>query len=157
MFEWQSPLKPNKHKIVTKLGSLEIKNLKNLETQNLEIKNDFENLDNTNNVLVVDFMSLIHHLSIKDFQNCLKLLVAGSNHVKGVCKSNELHIVHSSYITDSLKEFERERRSTCKPLHFDSLSLSTKFPSQPERFWACGENKEKLLRKSWIPFINVTK
>ena len=93
-------------------------------------------------------MSLIHHLSIKDFQNCLKLLVAGSNHVKGVCKSNELHIVHSSYITGSLKEFERERRSTCKPLHFDSLSLNTKFPSQPERFWACGENKEKLLRKS---------
>ena len=40
MFEGQSPSKPDKHNIVTKLENI------------LEIKNDFENLGDTNNVLV---------------------------------------------------------------------------------------------------------
>ena len=47
LFEGQSPSKPEKHNIVTKLENI------------LEIKSDFENLDDTFNVLVVDFMSLL--------------------------------------------------------------------------------------------------
>ena len=86
LFEGQSPSKPDKHKIVTKLENI------------LQIKNDFENLDDTNNVLVVDFMSLLRRLPMKDFQNFQELLVAGWNYIKGVCKFNELHIVFDSYI-----------------------------------------------------------
>ena len=65
MFEGQSPSKPDKHNIVTKLENI------------LEIKNDFENLGDTNNVLVVDFMSLLRRLAMKDFQHFQELFVAG--------------------------------------------------------------------------------
>ena len=117
LFEGQPPSKPDKHKIVTKLENI------------LQIKNDFENLDDTNNVLVVDFMSLLRRLLMKNFQDFQELLGAGWNYIKGVSKFNELHVVFDSYIADSLKECERERRSTCDPLHFDSLTPSTKVPS----------------------------
>ena len=149
LFEGQSPSKPDKHKIVTKLENI------------LEIKNNFENLDDTNNVLVVDFMSLLRRLPMKDFQNFQELsttfLVAGWNYIEGVCKFNEVHIVFDSYIAGSLKECEGERMSTCEPLHFGSLTPSTKVPSRPERFWVCGKNKEKLQRLSRTFFINVSK
>ena len=70
-------------------------------------------------------MSLLHCLPMKDFQNFWELLVAGWNYIKGVCKFNELHIVFNSYIAGSLKECERERRSTGDPLHFGRLTPST--------------------------------
>ena len=145
LFEEQVPSKPDKHKIVTKLENI------------LQIKNDFESLDDTNNVLVVDVMSLLRHLLMKNFQDFQELLGAGWNYVNSVCKFNELHIVFDSYIADSLKECERERRSTCDPLHFDSLTPSTKVSSRPERFWVCGKNKEKLQRLSQTFFINVSR
>ena len=53
LFEGQPPSKPDKHKIVTKLENI------------LQRKNKFENLDDTNNVLVVDFMSLLRRLPMK--------------------------------------------------------------------------------------------
>ena len=59
----------------------------------------------------------------------LLLLVGGWNYIKVVWKFNELPIVFDSYIPVSLKECEREARSTCEPLHFDSLSPSTKLSS----------------------------
>ena len=62
LFEGQSS-KPYKHKIVTKLENI------------LQIKNDFENLDDANNMLVVDVMSLLHPLPMKVFQNFQELLV----------------------------------------------------------------------------------
>ena len=108
-------------------------------------------------MLVVDFMSLLRRLPMKDFQNFQELLDAGWNYIKGVCKFNKLHIVFDSYIAGFLKECERQRRSTCDPLHFDSLTPSTKVPSRPERFWACGKNKEKLQRLGQTFFINVSK
>ena len=55
LFEGRSPSKPDKHKIVTKLENI------------LQIKNDFENLDDTNNLLVVDLISLLRLLPMKDF------------------------------------------------------------------------------------------
>ena len=55
LFEGQSPSKSGKHKIVTKLENI------------LQIKNDFENLDGTNNLLVVDLISLLRRLPMKDF------------------------------------------------------------------------------------------
>ena len=63
LFEGQSPSKPYKHKIVTKLENI------------LQIKNDFENLDDANNMLVVDVMFLLHPLPMKVFQNFQELLV----------------------------------------------------------------------------------
>ena len=63
LFEGQSPSKPYKHKIVTKLENI------------LQIKNDFENLDDANNMLVVDVMSQLHPLPMKVFQNFQELLV----------------------------------------------------------------------------------
>ena len=79
LFDGQSPSSPDKHKIVTKLESV------------LEIKNDFENLHDTNNVLAVAFMSLLRRLWIKDFPNFEELLVAGYNYIKVVLKFNEFH------------------------------------------------------------------
>ena len=118
MFEGKSPSKPDKHKIVTKLEN------------SLEIQcNEFENRHDLNNVLVVDFMSLIRQLPMKDFSNFEQLLVASWHYVKGVCKFSEVLVVFDSYIEGSLKECERERRSTCEPLPYDSISLSTKVPS----------------------------
>ena len=51
----------------------------------LESNKDFENLHDTKNVLVVDFMSLISHLPMKDFPN-FELLVAEWNYIEGIYK-----------------------------------------------------------------------
>ena len=108
-------------------------------------------------MLFVAFISQLRRLPMEDFQNLQELLVARWNYVKVVCKLNELHIMFGSYIAGSLTECGRERRSTCEPLHFNSLSPSTKVPSRPERFWVCGENKEMLQRLSRTFFINIDK
>ena len=111
MFEEQSPSKLDKHKIGIKVEKI------------LEMKNDFETLDDTN-LLVVGFKSQLRCLLMKDFQNFQELLAAGWNYIKNVFKFNKLHIAFDNYFADSLKECERDGRSTCEPLHFDSLSPS---------------------------------
>ena len=132
LFEEQSPSKLDKHKIVTKLEKV------------LEIKNDFETLDDTN-VLVVGFKSLLRRLPMKKFQNFQELLAAGWNYIKNVCKFNKIHIVFDSYFADSLKECERE---TCELVNLYILIVYLQVSSRPERFWSCGENKKKLKRLS---------
>ena len=132
LFEEQSPSKLDKHKIVTKLEKV------------LEIKNDFETLDDTN-VLVVGFKYLLRRLPMKKFQNFQELLAAGWNYIKNVCKFNKLHIVFDSYFADSLKECERE---TCELVNLYILIVYLQVSSQPERFWSCGENKKNLKRLS---------
>ena len=123
----------------------------------LGIKTDFENLYDNNNVLVVDFMSLLRRLLIKDFLNFEELLVAWYNYIKVALKFNELHTVFNSYIAGSLKECERKRRSTFERLGFDRLSPSTNIPSRLEIFWVRGANKQKLQGISWTFLINVSK
>ena len=54
----------------------------------------------------------------------------------------------AGYISSSLKECERERKSNCETLRLDSLFPSTEGPSWPEIFWACGKNKGKFQRFS---------
>ena len=71
MFEEQSPSKLDKHKIAIKVEKI------------LEMKNDFETLDDTN-LLVVGFKSLLRCLLMKDFQNFQELLAAGWNYIKNV-------------------------------------------------------------------------
>ena len=96
MFEKQSPSKLDKHRIVTKLQKV------------LEIKNDFETLDDTN-VLIVDFKSLLHRLPMKKFQNLQQeLLAAGWKYIKNVSKFNKIHIVCDSYFSDSLKNVKEK-------------------------------------------------
>ena len=87
----QSPSNPDKHKTVAKFAKI------------LKIKNDFGNLDDTNNVLVVDYLSLLQCLQMQDFQNFQKLLVPGWNYIKCVCKFNKLQIVFDCYNVGSLK------------------------------------------------------
>ena len=118
MFEEQSPSKLDKHKIVTKLEKV------------LEIKNDFETLDDTN-VLVVGFKSLLHRLLMKKFQNFQELFAAGWNYIKNVCKFNKLHIMFDSYFADSLKECERE---ACELVNLYILIVYLQVSSRPERF-----------------------
>ena len=118
LFEEQSPSKLDKHKIVTKLQKV------------LEIKNDFETLDDTN-VLIVGFKSLLRRLPMKKFQNFQELLAAGWNYIKNVCKFNKLHIVFDSYFADSLKECERE---TCELVNLYILIVYLQVSSRPERF-----------------------
>ena len=132
LFEEQSPSKLDKHKIVTKLEKV------------LEIKNDFETLDDTN-VLVVGFKYLLRRLPMKKFQNFQELPAAGWNYIKNVCKFNKLHIVFDSYFADSLKECERE---TCELVNLYILIVYLQVSSQPERFWSCCKNKKKLKRLS---------
>ena len=127
LFEEQSPSKLDKHKILTKLQKV------------LEIKNDFETLDDTN-VLVVGFKYLLRRFPMKKFQNFQELLAAGWNYIKNVCKFNKLHIVFDSYFADSLKECERE---TCELVNLYILIVYLQVSSGPERFWSCGENKKK--------------
>ena len=95
MFEEQSPSKLDKYKILTKLQKV------------LEIKNDFETLDDTN-VLIVDFKSVLHRLPMKKFQNLQELLAAGWKYIKNVSKFNKIHIVFDSYFSDSLKNVKEK-------------------------------------------------
>ena len=71
---------------------------------------------------------------MKDFQSFQELLVAGWNYIKGVYKFNELHIVFDSYIAGSLKECERERRSTREPYVVIVYLQALKFPHDQKNF-----------------------
>ena len=128
LFEGQSPSKPDKYKIVTKLENI------------LQIKNGFENLYDTNNVLVVDFVSVMPFIN----ERFLKFSGAPCCRVELYWRylmnsMNAILCCVDSYIAGSFKKCER--RSTCEPLHFDSLTPSTKVTSlhghQYHSQWFC--------------------
>ena len=74
-------------------------------------------------------MFLIQRQRMKDFPNFEELLAERWNYIRCVCKFNKLHIVFAGYISSSLKECERERKSNCETLRLDSLFPSTEGPS----------------------------
>ena len=59
--------------------------------------------------------------------------------------TEEIDIVHDSYLEDSIKECERIRcRRSCEPLEFVNMKITTPIPVQMDCFWACGSNKEAI-------------
>ena len=62
-----------------------------------------------------------------------------------VCKADQVDFIFDSYIENSIKEGERQRRSAVgAPLQFVRLEETTLIPVQIERFWSCSRNKEML-------------
>ena len=56
---------------------------------------------------------------------------------------DQVDIVHGSYISESLKEYEKTKLSS-RPLVLDEITLDMKIPMQVQRFWASVSNKETL-------------
>ena len=54
-----------------------------------------------------------------------------------------LHVAFDSYVENSLKDSEHERRVKGQ-LVFSEVTDNTKLPNQMEKFWNCQTNKELL-------------
>ena len=75
-----------------------------------------------------------------------------------VSKFDTIHRVYESYIDDSIKEAERNRRAKeSDPLEYIDLSLQSPLPVQLDRFWACSRNKEKIQALSRKFFSDKSK
>ena len=48
---------------------------------------------------------------------------------------DQVDIVHGSYISEFLKEYEKTKLSS-RPLVLDEITLDMKIPMQVQRFWA---------------------
>ncbi|MCG8430863.1 MAG: hypothetical protein MJA29_06805, partial [Candidatus Omnitrophica bacterium] len=63
-----------------------------------------------------------------------------------------IDFVFDSYIQGSVKDSERECRSTRSPLIYTNISNDTKLPKEMDLFWPANANKAKLqaLISRWL-------
>ena len=94
--------------------------------------------------VLVDFMSKVRRLPLREFQNMGEVVNAVYLSSLNVCRAVEsLHMIYDSYDDEnSLKTLERQRRSKGEdgvPIH--NMSAQTRTPKQPDAFWQCINNK----------------
>ena len=64
--------------------------------------------------------------------------------VRNICNTDEIHFVYDSYIQGSLKECERECRTTEGAVEVINLAPETSIPVEMQRFWGSSKNKSNL-------------
>lgn len=97
--------------------------------------------------LTVDVMSQIRKIPVKEFKTFGDLFAALIENMQSIHKEkNRTDYVFDSYLKTSIKNAERERRSTIEPITMTNISASTQLPVQMDRFWASAENKSMLQR-----------
>ena len=79
------------------------------------------------------------------------------NIISNVCVFSRLDVIYDSYIENSIKYCERQRRSNCKPLDFVNLQLNSLTLVQLDNFLASDKNKESLQKLSKIFFSSLAK
>ena len=146
LFDGEFTAKPDKHLLVTALE----KHLANSTY-------DFEKNSQNETSLVVDFMSLIRKMQLSKMRVFSDAFEAAWKSIVNICSFTQLDIVYDSYIEDSIKYCERQRRSPCNPLVFVNLQQSSFIPVQIEKFWACTTNKENLQLLSREFFASKSK
>ena len=89
-------------------------------------------------------MSVIRRVPLKKMPKIINAFELSWNTMNNVCGYNTLHIIYDSYIENSLKGCERERRSDQNPLEILNINLQSLIPVQVDRFWECDQNKVNI-------------
>ena len=113
--------------------------------------------DNTNesSVIVIDFMAYsrrvpIKKLNLTSFKDLFETLLHTFEQLSKHC--TRIDIVFDLYLKDSLKEYERMRRSKVDPIETLIVRYDQPLPVEIDRFWASSTNKTKL-QKTFIQWI----
>lgn len=107
----------------------------------------------SNNTTLIDVMGNVRRLSLKGLKTFGDLCLTFSNSVSRLCKSaDRIDLVFDAYIDGSVKDSERVRRTTNKPVEISIISEQTPLPVNMESFWPANTNKVKLqnLIRKWI-------
>ena len=108
-------------------------------------------------VTVIDFMAYARKIPLKSLQ--LKSFADFANHLQEVFlsisrNSQRLDIIFDVYVDDSIKAFERNRRSSgTEPIEIEISHDSTPIPVDMSSFWGSSTNKVKLQQFfiKWLP------
>ena len=95
----------------------------------------FTKTSNLGTTLTVDFMSMIRRMLISEMSVFNDLFQATWRKVKGICEYQRIAFVFDSYIEKSVKEGERQRRSSLQTLEYVRLENDTKIPVQSDRMF----------------------
>ena len=74
--------------------------------------------------------------------------------------SQRVDIIFDVYVEDSIKAFERNRRTFCiKPIEIEIVQDSTPIPVDMSSFWGCSPNKTKFQQFfiKWLPLHSLFK
>lgn len=93
--------------------------------------------------IVVDIMNQIRRMPVKGHNSSEDLFTSLFNTVTNACTFNQVDYVFDSYLSSSIKNAERERRSV-EPLPLTSIVPATKLPVQMDMFWASVDNKRQI-------------
>ena len=112
----------------------------------------FEKNSPTN--LCVDFMSLMRRVNLSKcltFKDSFEIVWSM---ITNICAFLQVNIVFDSYLGESIKVGERERRAVSQPLVIVNMQEESHIPVQIEKFWANNSNKENLQKLAKEFFIN---
>ena len=134
LFEGDFTAKPEKQLLITEL-----------EKHLLSTEYNFAKTSESKTSLVIDFMSLMRRIRLTNLQTFKESFEVMCKSILSVCEFNQLNIIYDSYITESIKYGERQRRAfSIEPLVFVNLQETSFIPEQIEKFWADDSNKENL-------------
>ena len=105
---------------------------------------------------MIDFMSQIRWYPTTKLKTFNDIITVAMTTTMNAPTIEQIDIIYDSYLEDSIKECERiRRRSTCEPLEFMNLKVTSAIPVQIDRFWGWEENKEALQLISRNLFKNI--
>ena len=133
--------KPDKHVLVSELEKY--------------ITEPCEYLEKTSPTnLCVDFMSLMRLVNLSKcltFKDSFEIVWSM---ITNTCETQQVNIVFDSYLDESIKVGERERRTVSQLLVIVNMQEESHIPVQIEKFWANNSNNENLQKLEKEFFIN---
>ncbi len=92
---------------------------------------------------ITDCKGVLFYHILKKFGEMVKNLMK---------KPDRVDFVFDSYIEGSVKDSERSRRESSKPIEINQITQATRLPKDLMTFWPSGNNKTKLqkLLKEWL-------
>ena len=133
LFDGDFTSKPDKHVLVSELEKY--------------ITEPYEYLErNSPTNLCVDFMSLMRRVNLSKcltFKDSFEIVWS---RITNTCAFQQVNIVFDSYLDESIKFGERERRTVSRPLVIVNMQEESHIPAQIEKFWENNSNKENLQK-----------
>ena len=101
--------------------------------------------------IVVDFMSKVRQMPLKEMSTLGELVNATISSVTGICHEQEcIHLVLDSYLEYSLKEGERLKRTDVSPIEIIGMNTQTPVPRQLEKIWSSEKKTTKRTYNCWF-------
>ena len=119
----------------------------------MEDEYDFSKSSRLKTALIVDFMSIVRKINTTQCQIFKDILEKLWSIIYNSCTFQRLDIIYDSYIEQSIKFSERQRRAVTNDILVSNIECSSYIPSQFEKFWASDRNKENLQLISRSFFI----